>query len=142
LPAIFNSKEVSMSSKTIRSIRVELGPDDSLVYSEEKKGHLGEKKRSYSHKNALDYFQWISDSGALEVSFPGRHPFEEHPVRSEAGKPTPPVRVSAKAGKGEYKYNVTLTDKLGKQHHEDPVIIIHDVDGDPRVDGDNSQSLN
>jgi hypothetical protein len=126
-----NCLEIDMSSQIYRWIRVELGPDGSLVYTDEK-GELAHKKRS--HKDALECFQWISDSGALEISFPEGHPFDQHPVRSEAGKPTPPVRVSARAVKRAYKYDVTLTDKQGKRHYEDPEVIIDEIDGDSGMD--------
>jgi len=104
-----------------RHIHVELAPDGTLVYTDEN-DQPGHHKRS--HQDHLDYFQWTSNSGALKISFPGKHPFDDHPTTSEAGKPTPPVRVSKMANGGIYKYDVTLTDLSGIAHHEDPTIEI------------------
>lgn len=116
-----------------RLIRVDLAENGSLIYTEKSDGD-GEKRHSHRHHGEV--FQWTSEVGSLEITFPGGHPFDEHPVRAEAGQRTAPVRVRKEAELRSYKYDVILTEKNGVEHRDDPVIVIHETDGlvDPGMD--------
>jgi hypothetical protein len=116
-----------MTNSNRRVIQVDLNADGSLVYTEKSEGDGREKR---SHRNANDVFQWTSSVGSLEVTFTRGHPFDQHPIRAEAGQLTPPVQVRGGAELRSYKYDVTLIDKNGVEHHEDPVIVIHEDEGE------------
>lgn len=111
-----------MVNSNSRVIQVDLNPDGSLVYTEKSTGDAQAKR---SHQDAGEVFQWTSNAGSLGITFTGAHPFDQNPITAEAGQLTPPVRVPKGAQVGTYKYDVTLTDKNGVKHHEDPVIVIH-----------------
>ena|SRR5436305_9399187 len=112
-----------MAKSNNRIIQVDLNADGSLVYTEKSQGD-GHKR--HSHRDSEDLYQWTSNLGSLEIRFSGEHPFHEHPAKAEAGQLTPAVRVRKGAKVGDYKYDVTLIEKNGRKHHDDPVIVIHE----------------
>jgi hypothetical protein len=125
-------EEVSMTKFHNRLIRVDLAENGSFIYTENK----GDAKERHSHRHHGEVFQWTSEVGSLEITFPGGHPFDEHPVPAEAGQRTAPVRVRREAELRSYKYDVILTEKNGVEHRDDPLIVIHENDGfaDPGMD--------
>jgi hypothetical protein len=120
-----SSSTPTMTKTGYRVIRVELDDLGKLVYSENRSYRKGDMFHSASHRDENEYFQWTSDVGSIEITFPQGHPFDGLPIRAEAGELTPPVQISREAELRHYKYDVKLTDKNGKTYLDDPVIVVH-----------------
>lgn len=80
----------------------------------------------YSDRSEGDTFQWMSDSGSIQIDFPNGHPFNQNPpYAAPKGHWTPKVQVAPNAQPQAYKYNVTV---VHDEHTyvQDPQVIIDD----------------